>query len=212
MFQCPQQWPGVQGRPCAGHRGGRVGAGAVWDTGAPVLWPPIPPYALSHTAVGTAVCQPLCWGPQCPTASSQWLEVKAWSGRLVLPGGRGGDGSTHRAWHRQGRDAWVSSERDFHVGRRVVQERGQQELSHTHSSSGQMKGEPGRSSSRQEVSSRLGCLRKQAGLSHLRAPPLLPVPAAHTQPRRCPARSFRDRLGLLPGSLPTGDGGRCPTG
>lgn len=47
---------------------------------------------------------------------------------------------------------------------------------------GQTKGEPGRSSSRQEVSSRLGCLRKQAGLSHLPRPPLLPVPAAQPVP------------------------------
>lgn len=57
---------------------------------------------------------------------------------------------------------------------------------------GQMKGEPGRSSIRQEVSSKLGCLRKQAGLSHLPVPPLLTVPAAHPQPRQCPARSCQD--------------------
>lgn len=38
----------------------------------------------------------------------------------------------HRTWHRQGRDVWVSSERDLHVGRQIVRERGQQELSHTH--------------------------------------------------------------------------------
>lgn len=100
--------------------------------GAPVLWPPIPPYALSRTAVGTAVWQPLCWGPQHLTVSLKQLEVKVCGGRLVLPGRRGGDGSTHRTWRRQGRDAWVSSERDFHVGRQIVQERGQQELGHTH--------------------------------------------------------------------------------
>lgn len=45
------QWPGVQGSLCTRHSG-RVGAGAVWDRG--VVW---------DTAVGTAVCKPLCWGP-----------------------------------------------------------------------------------------------------------------------------------------------------
>lgn len=129
---CEELESSWEGRPCfsvpsgglvSSHRGGRVGAGAGWDPGAPVLWPPILPYALPRTAVGTAVCQPLCRAPRHPTASPQQLEVKAWGGRLVPPGGRGGDGSTHRTWRRQGRDAWVSSERDFRVGRQITQER-----------------------------------------------------------------------------------------
>lgn len=127
-FSVPSSGLVSRGAPCTGHGGGRVGVGAVWDTGAPVLWPSIPPYVLSHPAV----CQPLCWGPRHPTASSQWLEVKAWGGKLVSPEGRGGDDSMHRTWCRQRRDVWVSSERDFHVGRQIAQERGLQELGPMH--------------------------------------------------------------------------------
>lgn len=51
---------------------------------------------------------------------------------------------------------------------------GQQELGHMYRADERRAQEE-----QQQVSSRLGCLRKQAGLSFLPEPPLLPIPAAH---------------------------------
>lgn len=110
-----------------------------------------------------------------------------------------------------GWDEWVSSERVFHVGRQIMREGDSRNLAIC---TGQMEGEPRRSSSRWGVSSRLGCVRKQAGLSPAPEPPLLPTPAAHVQPRQCPARSVGTSCGLRlpPSTLSTGEGGGCPMG
>lgn len=158
MFQCPQQCPDVQGSSCTSHR-----AATEWERVLLGTWCSCPctttsicpvPQSCGHSCVPTPLL-----GTRHPTASLQQVKVEARGGRLLQRGGRSGHDSTHKAWHLQGRDGWAWTGISMWADR--LFRRGDSRSSAVHT--GQMKGESGRSNSRPEVSSRLGCLRKQVG-------------------------------------------------
>lgn len=116
-----------------------------------------------HMPCPTELWAQLCANPSAGDLTSHCQlaagEVEARGGRLLQLGGRSGHDSMHKAWHLQGRDGWAWTGISMWADR--LFRRGDSRSSAVHT--GQMKGESGRSNSRPEVSSRLGCLRRQVG-------------------------------------------------
>lgn len=150
--------PWCSGELCTSHRAGRVGGGAVWyvvllSSRHHCLHMPCPTWLWGQLCASPSAGDPAChWQLAAVEGESKGCKVgsarrKKWA-------------CTACTRHGTSRVGMVELGQGFPCGQRSFRGKNSRS-SAVHV--GQMKGEPKKSNSRPEVSSRLGCLRKQVG-------------------------------------------------